>query len=134
MGRSPAGIQSEKRDTSMKVIAIAAAVLTLAGCDAVRTVAPQTVAGFEAGGVLGALDGATGAVLARCQTLDGQIVRIAVDDLALGTGTGVLVNDIRVRRQQACAVVGAVQVIAGEGVSPEGVTIHRQGEADLPEG
>lgn len=114
----------------MKLIAIAAAVLTLSGCEAMRTVAPQTVAGFETNGVLGALDGATGAILARCLTLDGQVLRVAVDDLALNTGTGNLVNDIRVRRQQACAVVGAVQLIAGESTAPEGgVTAHGAGQA-----
>jgi hypothetical protein len=119
----------------MKLIAIAAAVLTLSGCEAMRTVAPHTTAGFQAGGVLGAVDGASGAVLARCRTLDGRIVRIAIDDLALGTGTGALVNGVRMRRQQACAVIGAVHVIAGEGGAPAGaVTIHRRGAAALPEG
>ena len=129
----------------MKIIAIAAAVLTLAGCESMRAVAPQTVAGFEAGGVLGALDGASGAVLARCQTLDGQVLRVAIDDLALGTGTEDAVDDIRVRRQQACAVIGAVQVLADQGGAPAGdMMIHgaAQGERDgtgaaapvLPEG
>ena len=113
----------------MKPIAIAAAVLTLAGCETMRTVAPHTTAGFEAGGVLGALDGASGAVLAKCQTLDGQILRVAIDDLALGTGTEDVVDDIRVRRQQACAIIGAVQVIADEGAEPEStVVIHGAGK------
>ena len=117
----------------MKVIAIAAAVLSLAGCEAMRTVAPQTVAGFEAGGLLGALDGASGAILARCRTLDGQVLRVAIDDLALSTGTGLLVNDIRVRRQQACALIGAVQVIAD--AAPEStVVIQGQGGQAMPEG
>jgi hypothetical protein len=104
----------------MRLIAIAAAVLTLAGCETMRTVAPHTTAGFEAGGVLGALDGASGAVLARCRTLDGQVLRVAMDDLALGTGNEDAVGDIRVRRQQACAVIGAVQVIADERAASAG--------------
>jgi hypothetical protein len=120
----------------MKVIAIAAAVLTLAGCETMRTVAPHTTAGFESGGVLGALDGASGAVLARCRTLDGQVVRVAVDDVALGTGTTDTVEDIRVRRQQACALIGAVQVIAeADAPAPEStVIIERQSDEPLPEG
>ena len=115
----------------MKFIAIAAAVLTLAGCEAMRTVAPHTAAGFEAGGVLGALDGASGAILARCRTLDGQIVRVAVNDLALGTGTSGLVDDIRLRRQRACALIGAVHVLAASGADAN-VTVH--GQSALPEG
>ena len=124
----------------MKIVAIAAAVLTLAGCESMRTVAPNTTAGFEAGGVLGALDGASGAVLARCRTLDGQVVRVAVDDLALGTGTTDRLDDIRARRQQACALIGAVQVIADGGAAPEGaategtVTVHGASDEALPEG
>jgi hypothetical protein len=120
----------------MKVIAIAAAVLTLAGCETMRTVAPHTTAGFESGGVLGALDGASGAVLARCRTLDGQVVRVAVDDVALGTGTTDTVEDIRVRRQQACALIGAVQIIAeADAPAPEStVIIERQSDEPLPEG
>ncbi len=120
----------------MKPIAIAAAVLLLAGCESMRTVAPHTTAGFEAGGVLGALDGASGAVLARCRTLDGQVVRVAVDDLALGTGTGDAVDDIRVRRQQACALVGAVQVITDESApQPEStIVIQDAAAAAQPEG
>lgn len=120
----------------MKVIAIAAAVLTLAGCETMRTAAPHTTAGFEAGGVLGAFDGASGAVLARCRTLDGQVVRVAIDDVALGTGREDAVDDIRLRRQRACALIGAVHMLADtDAPAPDGsVTVQGQGGEALPEG
>lgn len=112
----------------MKVIAIAAAVLTLAACATLRTLAPQTTAGYEANGILGALDGATGAILARCRTLDGREIRIAFDDLAYATGVDI--EQVRAERQRACAVVGAVALVgSGFAVSPElGVTVHGTAE------
>jgi hypothetical protein len=115
----------------MKFIAIACAVLTLAGCETMRAVAPQTVAGFEANGVLGALDGATGAVLARCRTLDGEEIRVAIDGLAGLTGLGL--DYAREQRRKACAVVGAVAIL-GDGLAAPaaGVTIHRAGEDHQP--
>lgn len=69
---------------------------------------PKTAAGWEAGGVLGAIDGATGAVLVQCRTLDGDEIRLAVDDLA-----GEDLAGVRDWRQRACAKVGAVAIIGG---------------------
>lgn len=109
----------------MKVIAIAASVLTLAGCETMRTVAPQTVAGFEANGVLGAIDGATGAILTRCRTLDGREIRIAFDGLADTAASDI--EQIRAERQKACAVVNAVAIF-GAGLAlpaePAQLTSH----------
>jgi hypothetical protein len=112
----------------MKIIRIAAAVLTLAGCQSIGSFAPQTVAGFEAGGILGAIDGATGAILARCRTLDGHEVRIAIDGLA--GSTGVDVGQLRAERAKACAVAGAVAIL-GDGIAPTGATVHGQAEGVL---
>lgn len=96
----------------MKAVTIAAAMLALSGCDTVRAIFPHTTAGFEANGIVGAIDGASDALLATCRMLDGQVVRVAVDDVATSTGKGDLLGTIRQRRQQACAVIGAVQLIA----------------------
>ena len=115
----------------MKFIPIAAiAVLSLAGCETMQTLAPQTVAGFEAGGVLGAIDGATGAILARCRMLDGSEMRVAIDGLT--STTGVDIEQVRDERQKACAVVGAVAVL-GDGLSASGVTVHAPAADALPE-
>lgn len=96
----------------MKFVSMLAVIAALAGCDVLRKVGPQTVAGFEANGILGALDGASGAILARCRMLDGSIVRIAVDDLAILAGQGDLVTRVGAARARACAVAGGVQAIA----------------------
>lgn len=96
----------------MKASALAVAVL-LAGCETMRTIAPQTTTGFERGGVFGALDGASGAILARCRLLDGEVLRGAIDQAAADTGTGDALADIRARRRQLCAVLGAVNLITG---------------------
>ncbi len=115
----------------MKVIRIAAAVLTLAGCETIGSFAPQTVAGFEAGGILGAVDGATGAILARCRLLDGQEIRVAVDGLAGRTGLDV--EQIRAERVKACAVAGAVALLGDGLAAPEDVLVHGQAEGAFPQ-
>lgn len=102
-----------------KNLALVACLSILPACDALRVVAPQTVAGFETGGVLGALDGASGAILSRCRTYDGLVVRVAVDHLAIATGTGSLVDRVRGARQQACRIAGAVNTIADLPALPE---------------
>lgn len=96
----------------MKKWILVAALSGLAGCGLMREIAPNTVAGFESGGVLGALDGASGALLARCRTFDGQIIRVAIDNLAVETGTGSVVEQIRAARQRACTIAGAVSDVA----------------------
>lgn len=92
--------------------ALVACLSVLPSCDALRLVAPQTVAGFETGGVLGALDGASGAILSRCRTYDGLVVRVAIDHLAIASGTGSLVDDVRAARQRACRIAGAINTVA----------------------
>jgi len=87
----------------MRLISIAALVAALGGCETARSIAPNTVAGFEAGGILGALDGASGAILARCQTLDGPLVRVTIDGAALLAGSTELVERLRAVREKACA-------------------------------
>ncbi len=87
----------------MRSISIAALVAVLGGCETVRTIAPHTTAGFEAGGILGALDGATGAVLARCHGLDGPLVRIAIDGGAALAGSAEVVERLREVRTRVCA-------------------------------
>lgn len=95
----------------MKVLMTCALALVVGGCGTMRTLAPNTVAGFEAGGVLGALDGATGAIVARCQAADGTIMRVAIDNVALATNTDDLIAQIRARRTAACETVKAVRLI-----------------------
>ena len=96
----------------MKFLLPAAILLSVAGCDVARTIAPQTTAGFEVGGIIGALDGASGAILARCQTLDGVDVRVAVDAAALGIGQEDALERVRTSRKRACDVAGAIALLA----------------------
>ena len=96
----------------MKFISMLAVIAALAGCDVLRKVGPQTVAGFEANGILGALDGASGAILAKCDMLDGSTLRVAVDNLGDLTGTGTLVDRVAHARARACRVIGGVQAVA----------------------
>lgn len=97
------------------IVAMVASVTLLSGCEAMRVIAPQTAAGFQAGGILGALDGATGAVLARCRTLDGLIVRVAVDSLAIETGAGDTAARLRAAREKACRVAANVGTLVDAG-------------------
>jgi len=98
----------------MKVWIPVALALAVSGCAAVRTIAPQTVAGFETGGVLGALDGASGAILARCRTIDGKAIRVTVDSVAIATGTGDLVDRVRDARRDACAKAAEIAAYIDE--------------------
>ena len=58
----------------LKAIAFAAA-LAIGGCEVARTIAPNTTAGFEEGGVLGALEGVSGALLATYHGVQGMRVQ-----------------------------------------------------------
>lgn len=107
----------------MKLLAIAAA-LTIGGCEVARTVAPHTTAGFEQGGVLGALEGASGVVLATCRTLDGEVVQVAVDGLAFAAGAEDALEAVRAARRRACAAAGAVHVVS-DGLAAQAPTVHR---------
>ena len=98
----------------MKYLSIALVALTVSGCDTVRTIAPQTTAGFETGGLLGAIDGASGAILARCKTLDGGLIRVAVDDVATATGETDAVEHVRELRKRACAKAGEIHALVDE--------------------
>ena len=100
----------------MKYLILPLIILSVSACDPFRMIAPRTVAGFESGGVLGALDGATGAILAKCETLDGVTVRVAVDGIADLTEQTDNLEDIRDLRQEACNHASLVKglVAAGE--------------------
>ena len=98
----------------MKRLLLCATLLGASGCETVRTLAPQTTAGFEANGILGALDGASGAIVARCRTLDGGSVRVAIDGLASLAGQGILLADIRDAREKACAAATLVRGVDAE--------------------
>lgn len=109
----------------MKHLLISMTVMALSGCDSLRDFAPYTVAGYETGGVLGALDGASGAVLARCRTLDGAEFRVAVDDTAVLTGTGDLVERVRSARENACTTAASaafLMEVATQAPDPDGST------------
>lgn len=126
----------------MKAIGLAA-MLTLGGCGVMQTVAPHTTAGFREGGVLGAVQGVSGALLVTCRTLSGAPMRVAVGNLADATGAMDELAKARAIRQQACAAIGAVHVISnGMEESLPALTVHRaitdgtpdiaQGTGDLP--
>ncbi|MEM9045750.1 MAG: hypothetical protein AAGC81_13760 [Pseudomonadota bacterium] len=98
----------------MKRSAFLIVAVWLAGCDTLEDIAPQTVAGFESGGILGALDGASGAILARCRGLDGEEFRVAVDTLGAQTGAAQTVEAVRAERQKICATAGAIAVLTSQ--------------------
>lgn len=92
----------------MNPFAVFSLVILLGGCATVRSVAPHTANGFEANGLLGAIDGAAGAVQARCRTLDGTRVRLAIDGLSDLSGTAGLLEDTRESRRRICALASLI--------------------------
>lgn len=92
----------------MKYFLLLAIITSVSACDPFRMIAPRTVAGFESGGLLGALDGASGAILARCETLDGLTIRVALDGVADLAGQSDRLGRARELREAACR--GASQV------------------------
>ncbi|MEL7469522.1 MAG: hypothetical protein AAFN27_13775 [Pseudomonadota bacterium] len=95
--------------TLVNTCAALMAASILAGCETVNTIAPQTVAGFEANGIIGAIDGASGAIIAKCRTLDGDEIRVSVDLAGDVTGQGALIDRVRAARKHACESAGNVQ-------------------------
>ena len=100
----------------MKYLLLPLMMITVSACDQLYQIAPRTTAGFEAGGVLGALDGASGAVLARCKTLDGLTIRVALDGIADQAGGADALNRARELRQAACQNAARVQAAAATDV------------------
>lgn len=98
------------------------ALLALPACHAggfIDRIAPQTAAGFRANGIVGGLDGLSGAVIALCERADGERFRVAVDALASEIGTVSSVEAIREKRAKACAVAGGARLVA-EAAAGEG--------------
>ncbi|MEM6624454.1 MAG: hypothetical protein AAF674_19700 [Pseudomonadota bacterium] len=85
------------------------ACVALGGCTALETAFPQTTAGFKANGVVGAVDGASGAVVAICEDLDGQQFRVAIDNLADEIGADTALDRVRQARQKACGIAGGAK-------------------------
>ncbi|MEM7059698.1 MAG: hypothetical protein AAF557_19100 [Pseudomonadota bacterium] len=98
----------------MKYLLLPLIMLSVSGCDPFRMIAPRTVSGFQSGGILGALDGATGAILARCKTLDGVTVRVAVDGLADLAGQSDRLGQVRDLRETACENASRVNAVLTE--------------------
>lgn len=99
----------------MKHLVLASALVLLPGCEALRAIAPQTTAGFEANGILGALDGASGAIVARCRTASGADLRVAVDGIVALTGHGDLVARVRNARANACTTATRINAVVDGG-------------------
>lgn len=97
----------------MKYVLLSLMIVSTAACEPLRLIAPRTTAGFETGGVLGALDGASGAILARCKTLDGLTIRVALDGIADGVGLSDNLDRARELRQTACQNASRVKSVVG---------------------
>lgn len=101
----------------MKHPLILIVAMALTGCEFARVVAPQTTSGFEANGIIGALDGASGAIIAKCERIDGIQIRMAIDETSelAQEVTGLNVTDakdkIRARREALCQSAGKVAAV-----------------------
>ena len=113
--------------TSFPLIA-AAAALALAACattpdgdtdraGTLKMLFPNTVAGFEQGGILGAVDGAAGAVTVQCARLDEPEVRAAFDALAAATDQTAVLAGIRAVRAKGCTVAASAGLL-GSALAP----------------
>lgn len=96
----------------MSIGAALIGLVLLAGCEFVKEFAPNTHAGFEAGGVIGALQGGAGAVVVQCKRLDGELVTLTIDGVAAaaeelsGLSATDLVDKVRERRRRFCRGAG----------------------------
>lgn len=111
-------------------LALAGVALGAAGCArapdgsidwaaSTRQAAPRTTAGWDSGGLVGAIDGAAGAIVVICQTLDGEQVRVLVDTVAALAGREATVDNIRSVREGACLAAGLVDAsLAAPAVAP----------------
>lgn len=101
----------------MKYLLIPLILFSVSACEQLREIAPRTTAGFEAGGILGAIDGASGAVLARCKTLDGMTIRVALDGIADHVGGADDLTRARELRQAACQNAARIKEAVGADVA-----------------
>lgn len=101
----------------MKYFFAAAGFAALAGCSAIQTIAPRTAAGFAANGVLGALDGASGAIIARCETIDGTAFRVAIDEVATETDQTEALDAVRESRRRICRIAANAKTIGALGAA-----------------
>lgn len=96
----------------MKYPLILIAAFALAGCEFMRTVAPQTTAGFDENGIIGALDGASGAIVAGCETIDGVQVRVAIDAVGDLANAGSTIDKVRSFRERICETADKIHAAA----------------------
>ena len=93
------------------VLAFAGAAL-LGGCASLATLAPETTAGFQEDGVLGAVEGASGVVRRGCGVIAAPELQIAIDALGAVTGSGSIVAPVRAVRRQVCGVATVLNEVA----------------------
>ena len=74
-------------------------------------IAPNTVAGFNDNGIIGAFDGATGAIMARCKLVDGTEVRIAAEEFADEINALVALGKLRSAREKICSTVADARAL-----------------------
>lgn len=89
-------------------------VTTLFVVSACSTLTPQTYAGWQAGGLPGALNALSGAIVAKCKTLDGREFTINVDNLANAVGAVDSLEEVREKRKRACVAANAVLILSTE--------------------
>ena len=100
---------------ALPVLAAVGLALMLSGGSCATTAQkafPRTAAGWESGGITGAIGGAAEGVLVGCRTLDGATV--LVDATAQLAGVTTTVEAIRAARQSACLAAGLLAPLAPE--------------------
>lgn len=87
----------------MKPVLALAVMMALTGCDFSRNSGPQVIESLNTETLASGISTASQAVIARCETLDGIVVRLAVDSLSRISGTTRHIDRLRRERREVCA-------------------------------
>ncbi|MEM9058925.1 MAG: hypothetical protein AAGD13_00560 [Pseudomonadota bacterium] len=91
---------------AVRVGLVSVAAIALSGCEALRKVAPTTVAAYENGGVVSAVDVLTDQIELKCAGIDGAAITIDVTAEAFNAAD--TVEKARAVRSGFCARAEAI--------------------------
>lgn len=104
-------IFNARRARALPALAMMATVL-IGGCSTLRVVAPETVAGYEADGLHGAILGATGVARRVCQRADSERLRETVTSVGATLGADDAVETLRSTQQTVCHYANGLGAVA----------------------
>ncbi|MEM9059391.1 MAG: hypothetical protein AAGD13_02925 [Pseudomonadota bacterium] len=86
----------------MKPLLVLAVAMAVTGCDFARNAGSQLAGSLNPDTLAAGVSATSEAVIARCETLDSIVVRLAIDSAARVSGTTRHIDRLRRERREVC--------------------------------